>query len=58
MKGRPAAAAVSYLGDQRFVLLHQLVQVLLVFLEPLEQVQPFMLQQRQLLIGLQGENVV
>lgn len=42
----------EYLCDQRFVLLHQLVQVFLILLQSLQQVHLLVLQQRQLLVHL------
>ena len=42
-----------YLSDQSFVLLHQLVQILLVFLQSLQQVHLLVLKHRQLFIHLE-----
>lgn len=47
-----------YLSNEGFVLLHQFVQVLLVLLQPLEQVRLLVLQQAQLLVRLQDDTGV
>lgn len=47
-----------YLSDEGLVLFHQLIQVLLVLLHPLQEVHLLMLQQSKLLIYLEDRNRV
>lgn len=57
VKVRPPGQG-PYLSNEGFVLLHQFVQVLLVLLQPLEQVRLLVLQQTQLLVSLQDDTIV
>lgn len=53
---RKASGLRRYLGNERLVFLHQLIQVLLVLLHPLQKVHLLMLQQSKLLIYLEDKN--
>lgn len=57
VKVRPPGQG-PYLSNEGFVLLHQFVKVLLVLLQPLEQVRLLVLQQTQLLVSLQDDTIV